>query len=118
MFVFLLVALKDLLDRPEHPLEGISLNRQQIAFGCAFYTSLSRGVPDQGNLSEVVTSSELENFLVCFFGDQIAIGNDVKFVSFFSFFHNVAASFIGFLFHNVTKLLLLEWIDFGKNGDL
>ncbi len=46
LLVLLLVPLKDLFDRPEHPLEGVSLDVDNFGSGLTLDAGLSRSVAD------------------------------------------------------------------------
>ena len=66
LFVFLLVALENLLDRAKHPFEGITFQTNYLRFCDALHSCLPGGISNQGNFSKVVPTFELENFLLSF----------------------------------------------------
>lgn len=116
LLVFLLVPLKDLLNGPKHSLKRIPINADNPGGSHAFNTGLPGGVPNKGNLSEVVTFLELEYFLALLLCDEFALGDHVEFVALFALFHDVVPNVVVLLFQDVAQLLHFVRVDFGQEG--
>lgn len=111
------VALQDLLNRAQKPLEGVSLDGDNAAVGLCLNAGLSDGVLDQSDFSEVVAFLVLKDLLewgsgrFLLFCDESALRDDVEAVSLVALLDDVAAGCELLFLEAVAELLLLVGVD-------
>lgn len=115
LLIFFFIALKNLLNGPEHSLERISVDANNSGGRDALDTSLPRSVSDKSNFTKIVSLVKFKHFFGLFFGNKLSFSNHVEFVSFLPFFDNIVSCIVVLLFQDITELFLLIWVDFRKN---
>lgn len=118
--VFFHVSSQNSLKWTEKSLESASINPNKSAWNYCFNACLSDCVFHKSDLSEILASLIIEDFLngaviLTFFSDKFSFSDDVKLVSNIALMNNVLIGPKLFFFQSIANLILFIRVHFSQN---